>query len=173
MKKSKVTKVTKDQSIGPHAIIKLLLADHKLLRTLMNKIKSQKASPREQKKNFSDLKKTVISHVKAEEKSFLSLIKDHPRFKDHVLEGYEEHRVHEYIFDGIVKVKEMERKTEQMKIFCEILEHHLDEEEEELFPRFKKYFAKSTNKKVGKNFLKERKKTNTLSDRRGAARYSN
>jgi hemerythrin superfamily protein len=52
-----------------------------------------------------------------------------------------------------------------MKIFCKILEHHLDEEEEELFPRFKKYFAKSTNKKIGKKYLKERKKSNSLSKR--------
>jgi hypothetical protein len=72
-------------------------------------MKSQKASPKDQRKNFVALKKTVLSHVKAEDKSFLSLIKEHPLFEDQVLEGYEEHRAHEYIFAGISKVKDPER----------------------------------------------------------------
>lgn len=39
------------------------------------------------------------------------------------------------------------------------LEHHLEEEEEDLFPRFKKYVATSTRKKMGDLFLKKRKAT--------------
>ena len=156
--KTKLEIVTQKGKVGSHSIVKLLLADHKLLRTLMKKVKSHKASPQESIKAFTVLKKAVFSHMKAEETTFLTLIKDHPKFKDHVLEGYEEHRIHEYIFAGIAKVKETDRKVQQMKSFCEVLEHHLDEEEEELFPRFKKDVATSTSKKIGRNFLKVRKK---------------
>ncbi len=172
MKKSKLQKVSAQAETSPYSIVKLLLEDHKLLRKLMDQVKSQKASPAQVKKMFFELKKVVQSHVKAEERTFLALIKDHPAFEDHALESYEEHRVHEMIFAGIAKTSKPERKLEQMKIYCEILEHHLDEEEEDLFPKFKKIFASSTQKKAGKNYLEVRKKSAKVLKQRGAARYA-
>lgn len=170
-KSTKMEKVANQKDISPHGIIELLMADHKLLRSLMKDIKSQKASPKQVKKSYKELKAAVESHVKAEEKTFLDLIQDHPSFKDHALESREEHRVHEYVFAGIKKVKDTERKVEQMKIYCEMLEHHLDEEEEDLFPRFKKAFAPSTRKKAAVNYSKVRKKTDTTKKKRGATRF--
>ncbi|MFO0774345.1 MAG: hemerythrin domain-containing protein [Nitrospiraceae bacterium] len=155
-----------------HGIIKLLLADHDLLRTLMDKVKSQKATPAQQMNAFAELEKTVTSHVHAEEQTFLSLLAKNPTFDDLVLEGYEEHRVHETVLAGIKKVRDTTRKVQQMKVFCEILDHHLDEEEEKLFPRFKNYAAPSTRKKLGKKFLTARKRTNKTARQRGAARFA-
>lgn len=170
-KRSKLKTVSDQKEISPHGIIKLLLADHKLLRDLMKEVKSQKASPKQIRKSYKELKAQVKSHVTAEEKTFLNLIKDHPSFEDHALESREEHRVHEYVFSGIKKVKDTERQTEQMKIYCEMLEHHLDEEEEDLFPRFKKIFATSTSKKAAVNYSKVRKNTDTTKKKRGATRF--
>lgn len=170
-KSTKIQKVAHQKEISPHEIIKLLLADHKLLRSLMHEIKSQKASKKQIKKSYKELKAAVESHVIAEEKTFLDLIMDHPAFKEHALESREEHRVHEYVFAGIKKVKDQERKLEQMKIYCEMLEHHLDEEEEDLFPLFKKTFAKSTSKKAAVNYSRVRKETATNKKKRGATRF--
>lgn len=169
--KTPLKTVSLQSKIGAHSVVKLLLADHKLLRTLMKKVTSHKASTSDSIKAFKVLKKAVISHVTAEEKTFLALIEDHPAFKDHALESYEEHRVHEYVYKGLEKVKDAERKAQQMKCFCEVLEHHLKEEEEDIFPRFKKYFAKSTVKKVGRNYSKVRKATDTLKRERGSTRF--
>lgn len=155
-----------------HEVIKLLLADHKLIRKLMDQVKSQKATARQKKASFAKLTATVKSHVSAEESALLSLIEDHPRLEDMVSEGYEEHRVHEVILKGIKSLRDEDRKLNQMSIYCEILEHHLDEEEKDLFPRFRKLTAQSTRKKIGKNFLKIRKKKNLLKQNRGAMRYS-
>ncbi len=170
-KRSKLEKVSNQKDMSPHSIVKLLLADHRLLRDLMKKVKSQKATPAQVKKSFKELKAQVESHVTAEEKTFLELIKDHPSFEDHALESREEHRVHEYVFAGIKKVKDKDRKIEQMKIYCEMLEHHLDEEEEDLFPRFKRLFATSTSKKAAVNYSKVRKITDTTKKNRGATRF--
>jgi hemerythrin superfamily protein len=173
MKKGKLRELADSHTTqSAHGVVKLLLADHELMRKLMDRVKSQKATPARQKQAFRELDRTVQSHVKAEESTFLKMIKNHPKFKDRALEGYEEHRVHETIVSGIKHVRDQTRQVEQMKIFCEILEHHLDEEEEYLFPRFKKYAALSTRRKMGKRFLKVRKQTNTTSKQRGAARLS-
>ena len=176
MPKSKLSplkKLSEEKSTDAHSIVKLLLADHKLLRSLMDKVKSQKATPAQARKAYDELKKEVYSHVEAEESTFLKLIMDHPKFEDHALESYEEHRVHDMIFAGIAKTKDLKRKTEQMKIYCEILQHHLDEEEEDLFPRFKKIFASQTVKKAGKKYLKVRKNTDKTGSNKGAKRFAN
>lgn len=162
--------MAEQKPVSAHSIVKLLLEDHRLLRKLMEEVKSQRATPAGVRKKFSELEAVVASHVKAEEKTFLALVKDHPAFEDHALESYEEHRVHDMIFAGIRKTRDVKRKTEQMKIYCEILEHHLDEEEEDLFPRFKRLFASSTQKKAGRNYLTVRKKTAKVLKNRGAAR---
>ncbi|BCA53804.1 hypothetical protein W02_09440 [Nitrospira sp. KM1] len=173
MKKGKLQELAdSSHAQSAHSVVKLLVADHDLMRTLMDEVKSQKATPAKQKLAFKELKRTVQSHVKAEESTFLTLIEHHPKFEDRALEGYEEHRVHETILSGITHVREETRQIQQMKVFCEILEHHLDEEEEYLFPRFKKYAALSTRRKIGRRFLKVRKRTDTMSKKRGAARFS-
>ena len=89
-----------------------------------------------------------------------------------VFEGYEEHRVHETIFKGIHRVSDKARRVQQMEIYCEMLVHHLHEEEEDLFPRFIKYSARSTRKKIGQKFLEIRKKSNKTKTERGASRFS-
>ena len=162
----------KTAEVSPHGVIKLLLADHKLLRSLMKDVKSQKATQAQKIKSFKELEKTVYSHVHAEEDSFFKLVKENPKFEHMVFEGYEEHRVHETVFAGIHKVTDKKRKVQQMEIYCEMLEHHLHEEEEDLFPRFIKYSARSTRRKMGKKFLEVRKKTNKTNKNRGASRFS-
>lgn len=172
-KKAKLKDVAdSNRAQSAHGVVALLVSDHDLMRTLMDQVRSQKATPSQQKRSFKELTRTVQSHVKAEETTFLSLIEDHPKFEDRALEGYEEHRVHETILSGIAKVRDEVRQLEQMKIFCEILDHHLEEEEEYLFPRFRKYAAPSTRRKIGKSFLRVRKRTSASSNRRGAARFS-
>ena len=137
-------------------IIKALVEDHNHMRKLMAKIKSSRSTDRQIVTAFNTLIDTVNLHVKAEENTFYTLIKDNPKFADNVLEGYEEHRVHEYVVAALKKVRDKKRKIEQMKIYCEILEHHLDEEEEELFPKFRKYAAPSTRRKIAHKFNKTR-----------------
>ena len=152
-------KPLKPEYFDAKGVIKLLMQDHKALKKLMKVIKSQKSSDALIEKSFLKLKATVKSHVHAEEKSLLRPLINHPRFEDEVREGYEEHRVHEYIFSGIAKVSDKKRKIEQIKIYCEVLEHHLEEEENDLFPKVRKYIAKSTRQKMGVAFTKRRKET--------------
>lgn len=147
------------------SIITLLLKDHKGMRQLMAKIKSHRSSPALVVRSFASLEKLVVSHMAAEESALLRHLKTHPKFKDEALEGWEEHRIHEQIFKGIRQLQAPERKQMRMKIYCEILEHHLHEEEEDLFPYYKTYFALSTRKKAGRKFLRKRLQTNTGSKR--------
>lgn len=168
-RKSPLQKVSENaKEMSPQGIIALLLKDHKELKKLIKQIKAHRSETQTCYKLFDRLEKLTLSHAKAEETSLLNKIIDHPKFEDEALEGFEEHRLHEVCLKAIHKVRDPERKTMQMKIFCEFLEHHLKEEEGELFPRFKKYAALSTRKKMGAQFLKKRKATNKNRKKLGA-----
>lgn len=149
-------------------VVALLLKDHRAMRKLMAKVDSPRSTPGSVFKAFRALENLVTSHMAAEELAVVNALKDHPKFKDKALESYEEHRIHEHIFVGIKKLKAKDRKLMQMKIYCEMLEHHLKEEEHDLFPRYKAYFALSSRKTAGKKFLRTRQKTAKPQSRVGA-----
>ncbi|MBC7742389.1 MAG: hemerythrin domain-containing protein [Bdellovibrionaceae bacterium] len=157
-----------DVALSPEGIVTLLLKDHKAMRVLMKKIKSHRAAPAQIRTNFKLLEKLVLSHVKAEEFSLLKRIEHHPKFEDHAKESIEEHHIHESVLVGIRKLKSTDRQLTQIKIFCELLKDHIDEEEEELFPQFKRYSALSTRKKMGTLFIQRRKQTHRPDENLGA-----
>ncbi|MES2962802.1 MAG: hemerythrin domain-containing protein [Bdellovibrionota bacterium] len=144
------------KSIG---IVDLLIQDHERIRDLMKKVSSPRTDSRQKSATFRKLEKLVDSHVAAEELALMSVLKDHPRFKDLVKEAFAEHQVHDLIRNGLRSKLKNYEKAAHMKAFCEVLEHHLDEEEEKLFPRFRKYAASSTRKKLGARYLRERRAT--------------
>jgi hypothetical protein len=165
--------MTKTVSVStvPHpttGVVPLLLKDHKAMRALIKKVRSKRATPAAVKRSFHLLEMLVQSHMASEEVALLDHLKTHPKFEDHARESWEEHRIHEQILRGIHALSDLNRVLTQMKIFCEILEDHLDEEEQDLFPQYKEYFALSTRKKAGRKFLKKRLKTSRHSKRLGA-----
>jgi hemerythrin superfamily protein len=170
MKKKSLLKKASELAVekSPEGVITLLLKDHKAMRVLMKKIKSHRTTPAKIRTNFAMLEKLVLSHVKAEEFSLLHFIQHHPKFEDHAKESIEEHHIHESVLAGIRNLKDADRRITQMKIFCELLEDHIDEEEEELFPQFKKYSALSTRKKMGTLFIQRRTKTHSKNENLGA-----
>ncbi len=170
MKSKSRLKQTSEMKTGTPVlnVIKLLLKDHRAMRVLIKKIKSHRAKAPQIKVHFRLLEKLVRSHVAAEEFALLSRIDHHPKFEDHAKESTEEHRIHDHVLLGIARLQDADRKITQMKIFCELLEDHIDEEEEDLFPSFKKYSALKTRKKMGALFLKRRRDTHRAGEKLGS-----
>lgn len=145
-------------------VVPLLLKDHKKMRSLMKKIKSPRTADGKKLLAFRALELLLDSHTDAEEKSLLNVIKDVEKFTDMSNEGIAEHHLHEIVRKEIRRSRNLDTKVTQVKIFCEMLEHHLDEEEEDLFPKFKDYVALSTRKKLGKRFQAHRLSTKSKSE---------
>jgi hemerythrin superfamily protein len=168
--KTKSKTVSTSESERPEAtegIISLLVKDHRAMKELMANLKEDKTNTK-RFATFRKLEKLIHSHMLAEEKAFLEKIKDNPKFEDEAVEGLEEHEIHRVVIKSIHRVKDPDRRYVRMKSFCEILTHHLREEEEELFPEYKRNSAKVTRRRVGRSFLKTRKKTNTNNEDLGA-----
>jgi hemerythrin superfamily protein len=166
--KSKLQTIANQAQPSDRNVVALLLKDHRAMKSLMKKIKSPHAQPAKVFSLFKKLEKLVYSHMRAEETSLLHRLEGHEKFEDEVDEGVEEHKIHELVMGNIHKLKDKDRKVTHIEIFCEFLEHHLKEEENELFPMFNKYAALSTRKKMGATFLKRRKATKRKGEKLGA-----
>ena len=67
------------------------------------------------------------------------------------LEGYEEHHVIDVILDELLEVPEdADQWKAKLKVLKENLEHHIEEEEGEMFRRAKSALGKETLEELGR-----------------------
>lgn len=115
--------------------ITLLEADHRRMEDLLKRGEETTERGVERRKELLD---TIVSELAAhemiEEKVFYPALQSHPEARDIVLEGFEEH----HVADVVVKeLGEMAADKEQwgakFKVLQETIQHHIDEEEGEMF----------------------------------------
>jgi len=82
-----------------------------------------------------------------------------PEVEDDVLESYEEHHVADLLVMELSAMKaDAERFVPKMTVLIENVEHHMDEEEQEWFPKVRKGLGRKQPQEIGDE-LAERKKT--------------
>ena len=101
---------------------------------------------------LQEIKEDLIPHARGEEKTLYSLLKvqldagESPE-KDINLsnEAYEEHRVADQLLEELENLKITDETwIAHLKVLKENIEHHIEEEEEELFVLAKKHFSNET-----------------------------
>ena len=80
-------------------------------------------------------------HERIEEEIFYPALKEHPKAKDIVLEAYEEHNVVDDIM-GELEATDVTDETwaAKFKVMKENIEHHIEEEEGEMFKQARSVF---------------------------------
>jgi len=136
-------------------ITKALTDHHEEMRKLVKKVKKDNTQ-------FIFLKKHLDVHHELEEDLLLSKLHTKEKIKDESLESQEEHVILNFaLLDLADFPKDNERWMVKFKVFEEILDHHLKEEEEELFPEAEKIMDKKELTDLGAKF--EELKTKRLS----------
>lgn len=117
--------------------IGLLENDHKKMKKLLEEIDSTgDAAKVTREKLFARIREELRVHELIEEKIFYPALKDHPKAKDVVLEGYEEHHAVDVLLEELEDVPfDDERWGPKMTVIKENIEHHIEEEEEEMFKK--------------------------------------
>jgi hemerythrin-like domain-containing protein len=97
-------------------------------------------------------------HEQIEEEIFYKELRAHPKAKDLVLEGIEEHNV----VDTIMGQLEVTEPTDEFwgakfKVMRESIEHHIEDEEGEMFPTAKKVFDATELDDLGTRMQKMKK----------------
>jgi hemerythrin-like domain-containing protein len=140
--------------------IELLEDDHKKVKKLLGEADdTTERAVKTRKELFSKIKKEMEVHEIIEEEIFYPALKEHPKAKEIVLEGYEEHHVVDTIMSEIESVPfDDERWGAKFKVMKENIEHHIEEEEGEMFEIAKKVFDDDEMEELGRR-MEERKKT--------------
>jgi hemerythrin-like domain-containing protein len=82
-----------------------------------------------------------------------------PEVEDDVLESYEEHHVADVLVMELYGMKPQdERYTAKTTVLIENVEHHIDEEEDEWFPKVREGLGRKQLQELGAEMLEARKK---------------
>jgi len=137
-------------------ILELLKKDHRRIQTLCARVKSEsKKSTRTAANTFRELAELVDKHSHAEENALYDRLKKGPsKTKALAFEGYEEHHVADVL---IKELKELhaskDRWMAKFEVLKEALEHHIEEEESEMFAKARTFLSKSELEMAGGEFL--------------------
>lgn len=145
-------------------ILQLLKADHDKVKEIISTLcETSTTAIKTQIKLFNTLKDELELHEKIEETIFYPVLKKHQETKDLVLEAFEEHHVVDLILEELEKIEPKEEDWKpKLTVLKENLEHHIKEEESELFPKTKKLLDQATLNEMGQEMqkTKEQQKQN-------------
>jgi hemerythrin-like domain-containing protein len=122
--------------------INLLEDDHRKVKKLL--AEGEEASERAEKTRedlYATLRREMEVHERIEEEIFYPALKAHPKARDIVLEGFEEHRVVDEIMSELGQTDVTDEMwAAKFKVMKENIEHHIEEEEGTMFPKARSAF---------------------------------
>jgi len=103
---------------------------------------------------YATLRREMETHERIEEEIFYPALKAHPKARDIVLEGYEEHHVVDEIMGELGKTDVTDETwAAKFKVMKENIEHHIEEEEGEMFSAARKAFEDDELEALGARML--------------------
>jgi hemerythrin-like domain-containing protein len=99
---------------------------------------------------LATLKAELEVHEAIEEEIFYPALKEHPKTRELALEGYEEHHVVDMVMAEIEGVEPSDETwMAKFTVMKENLEHHIEEEEGEMFDQAEKVFEDDELEELG------------------------
>ena len=131
--------------------IALLKDDHKKVKELLEKLeKTGDGDVAERKDLFTRIRSEMEIHEAIEEEIFYPALKQHAEAREIVLEGYEEHHVVDILLGEMTDMDPGdERWMAKAKVMKENVEHHIEEEEDDMFDTARDVLDKSTLMALG------------------------
>jgi hemerythrin superfamily protein len=129
----------------------LIKSDHDRLKALFNEA-LQRDDPEGRRALLHQIRSELLAHERMEEDVFYPALRSaSERSTEIVLEGYEEHHVIDIVLDELLDVPEdAEQWRAKLKVLYENLEHHLEEEEGEMFERARESMRSETLEALGR-----------------------
>ena len=108
---------------------------------------------------FAKLNEELTIHAKVEEAVFYPAIKQAAETREIVLEGFEEHHVVKILLKELEGLSvESEQWTAKLKVLQENVEHHVEEEEGEMFQKARQVLSEEQINDLGARMEEEKKK---------------
>jgi hemerythrin superfamily protein len=120
--------------------LELMKADHDRMKDLLEEALDAD-EPRERVELLHKIRAELMAHERMEEDVFYPALRSNADAKQIVLEGYEEHHVVDLILDELLDTpEESDEWKAKLKVLQENIEHHIEEEEGEMFKKARQVF---------------------------------
>ena len=132
--------------------IALLKADHDKMRDLLSQLESTtERGVKTRQELFATIKGDLTLHEVIEEEIFYPELKANPKSEDTVLEAFEEHHVVDLLM-GELEALDVSDETWGAKalVMKENVEHHMEEEEGEMFRQARQAFERDELEDLGR-----------------------
>jgi hemerythrin superfamily protein len=146
---------------SPPDAIELLKEDHAMVKKLFKQFKTASNADDDEKKTgiVEEITQALEAHATVEEEIFYPAVKKarSENTKDIVREAYEEHTQIKALLAALAEIAPNDETYDaKMKVLQEDVEHHVEEEEGEMFPDARKFIRKDGLQALGEQ-MAERK----------------
>jgi hypothetical protein len=136
-----------------------LKADHDRQREMLAKVARMKGDGDERRELYEALQLDISAHAAAEEETLYATMLADPELRDDARHSVSEHKEVDDYFGELADLKfggeAWEKKYKEMR---HRYEHHIDEEEEEMFPAAAKELSDAEAERLGRIFEKRKPK---------------
>lgn len=140
-------------------VFELLETDHEKVRGLFNQlVETSDSAVKSRESLFKQLATELALHTKAEETIVYPRLKEVDELRDRVDEGIEEHQEAEQLLEELASLSKDDKQwVAKLKELKQAVEHHVQEEESELFPEARELIAEDELLELGNTVAQEKK----------------
>jgi hemerythrin superfamily protein len=151
MKKDELASALALTDLGPDAL-ELLTAHHGRIRELFSSLEARAPGPSKVKLDeVRELTSILVKHAEIEETIFYPAVREHLDIEDEVDESLEEHHAAELLLAELEKLPaEAPRYDAKITVLRENVLHHIEEEEDDLFPQVREKLDEEMRRRIGK-----------------------
>lgn len=136
-------------------LFKQLTQEHQQVKQIISKM--LKAPPDSRESLFEELKINLLPHMEGEEKALYPVLTKKQDAHQPALEALEEHHVAKTV---ITEIRNTEPNSDtwlaKCKVLSDLLNHHIQEEEEEIFELTRKTISEQVAGEIFNNYLSQR-----------------
>jgi len=147
------TSKTSTPQMRNNDIVEVILEDHKPLKKLISIMKDSEQEFAERKGAFEEFAPLLIAHAKPEEQTLYTFMKRDEELREEGFEGDVEHAIADQLVEEIKRTSDEDLCSARIKVLAELVEHHIEEEEEDLLPDFRKNSEAADRLELGNTFL--------------------
>jgi hypothetical protein len=149
------------------SIYDVIKKDHAKHRKLLDALARTEGDSEERDRLWNDFYYDVKSHAAAEEETFYSKLMENPDGQDDARHSVAEHKEMDDILEELNKMEfSSPGWLTRFKTLKEEYEHHMDEEEDEIFSKAREVIDDAAAKRHGEQFLKRKEAERDLVDKK-------
>jgi hemerythrin-like domain-containing protein len=136
-------------------IYSVLKQDHRKVQDIINALcETTEKALQKRERLFTELKRELDIHSRLEEELFYPTLKEKEKTKKITYEAYQEHLLVENLLNEMDKLShDAPEWTAKLSVLKENLNHHIKEEENELFPLARTVYKPEQAEEIGNTFL--------------------